>query len=373
MVRGVCATAAADRVSPAGADRCHQCSAGGSRRLSQTLAGSGRGVAPRPQPGVLLAGRCGLSRRTGRRDAVRRRARRQGVWDLAGRRADLRCGVLCGGGGRGRHRRISRRQVRLQTGDRRIVGQHPCGRAGDDGAVGAARVLGHWIAAVRVHRSGAGIRANAAAAAVQRREGRRGLRSLHDDRAGCDFCCAAAVFDLCRPVPRRAGRHGRAASRRGRRSVGLAGGAGPAARLAVAVADRQAGAGACGHLDAVHRQRAGDVMADVDDGDVGHLAARLGQADFLGPWQPDVELGLHHSVVVHVGDADGAAVTADVVDHGLHRARVRRLAGLGRGGLGRLGRVRRRPRHDRDGRRRARRRRQRRHGSLLAGSAVREH
>ena len=43
----------------------------------------------------------------------------------------------------------------------------------------------------------------------------------------------------------------------------------------------------------------------------------LWQLDFLAPRQQDVELRLQHSAVVDVGDVDGPAVAADVVDHGL--------------------------------------------------------
>ncbi len=61
------------------------------------------------------------------------------------------------------------------------------------------------------------------------------------------------------------------------------------------------------------------------------MRGRLGQADLFAPRQRDVELGLYDAVRVDVHDADRATLTRDVVDHGLHRARVGRLAGYGRG------------------------------------------
>ena len=52
-------------------------------RLPQTLAGPGRRMAPRPQPGLLPVGRGGFSGRSGRRIHLRRRAGRQRIRDLA--------------------------------------------------------------------------------------------------------------------------------------------------------------------------------------------------------------------------------------------------------------------------------------------------
>lgn len=107
------------------------------------------------------------------------------------------------------------------------------------------------------------------------------------------------------------------------------------------VADGQTDSGALTYLHAAHGDRAGDVVADVDDGDTGRAGGRPGQADLFTPGQCHIELGLDDVARIHVADTDGAAVTGDGVDNGLHGALAGRGSGRGNarfgGGGGRRG------------------------------------
>ena len=87
--------------------------------LSQAVDGDQRGMAARPQPGLLPGRQRALPGRAGGDFRLRRCAGRQRVRHLAGRRADIRCGGQRGGrGGRGA-RRVRRPPDRIQTGHRR--------------------------------------------------------------------------------------------------------------------------------------------------------------------------------------------------------------------------------------------------------------
>lgn len=111
-----------------------------------------------------------------------------------------------------------------------------------------------------------------------------GLWALHDDRPGGVVSGAVVVFGLRRRVPHGPCRARRRVPRVDNRPAAHAAGTGVAARrcaddgailLAGSVADGQPRPGALAYLNPGHGDRAGDVVADVDDRDASGMQGRL--------------------------------------------------------------------------------------------------
>lgn len=115
-------------------------------------------------------------------------------------------------------------------------------------------------------------------------QGGCGLWALHDDRPGGVVSGAVVVFGLRRRVPHGPCRARRRVPRVDNRPAAHAAGTGVAARrcaddgailLAGSVADGQPRPGALAYLNPGHGDRAGDVVADVDDRDASGMQGRL--------------------------------------------------------------------------------------------------
>lgn len=135
-----------------------------------------------------------------------------------------------------------------------------------------------------VHRAGAVVGTRSAAAYGAARQGGCGLWALHDDRPGGVVSGAVVVFGLRRRVPHGPCRARRRVPRVDNRPAAHAAGTGVAARrcaddgailLAGSVADGQPRPGALAYLNPGHGDRAGDVVADVDDRDASGMQGRL--------------------------------------------------------------------------------------------------
>lgn len=201
-----------------------------------------------------------------------------------GRCPDLWCGRKRGGCGGGRAGWVRRPPDRVQTGHRRITGRHHRRGAHVADVVGPNGVLGVRAAVVCVHRAGAVVGTRSAAAYGAARQGGCGLWALHDDRPGGVVSGAVVVFGLRRRVPHGPCRARRRVPRVDNRPAAHAAGTGVAARrcaddgailLAGSVADGQPRPGALAYLNPGHGDRAGDVVADVDDRDASGMQGRL--------------------------------------------------------------------------------------------------
>lgn len=133
-------------------------------------------------------------------------------------------------------------------------------------------------------RAGAVVGTRSAAAYGAARQGGCGLWALHDDRPGGVVSGAVVVFGLRRRVPHGPCRARRRVPRVDNRPAAHAAGTGVAARrcaddgailLAGSVADGQPRPGALAYLNPGHGDRAGDVVADVDDRDASGMQGRL--------------------------------------------------------------------------------------------------
>lgn len=179
---------------------------------------------------------------------------------------------------------VRRPPDRVQTGHRRITGRHHRRGAHVADVVGPNGVLGVRAAVVCVHRAGAVVGTRSAAAYGAARQGGCGLWALHDDRPGGVVSGAVVVFGLRRRVPHGPCRARRRVPRVDNRPAAHAAGTGVAARrcaddgailLAGSVADGQPRPGALAYLNPGHGDRAGDVVADVDDRDASGMQGRL--------------------------------------------------------------------------------------------------
>lgn len=166
----------------------------------------------------------------------------------------------------------------------RITGRHHRRGAHVADVVGPNGVLGVRAAVVCVHRAGAVVGTRSAAAYGAARQGGCGLWALHDDRPGGVVSGAVVVFGLRRRVPHGPCRARRRVPRVDNRPAAHAAGTGVAARrcaddgailLAGSVADGQPRPGALAYLNPGHGDRAGDVVADVDDRDASGMQGRL--------------------------------------------------------------------------------------------------
>lgn len=165
-----------------------------------------------------------------------------------------------------------------------ITGRHHRRGAHVADVVGPNGVLGVRAAVVCVHRAGAVVGTRSAAAYGAARQGGCGLWALHDDRPGGVVSGAVVVFGLRRRVPHGPCRARRRVPRVDNRPAAHAAGTGVAARrcaddgailLAGSVADGQPRPGALAYLNPGHGDRAGDVVADVDDRDASGMQGRL--------------------------------------------------------------------------------------------------
>ena len=102
------------------------------------------------------------------------------------------------------------------------------------------------------------------------------------------------------------------------------------AGLASGVANRQAHPDSLAHLDPCDGDRAGDIVAEVDDRDGRRVDGRLRQADLFAPGQRHIELGLYDIAGADVHDAERTAVAGDAVDDVLHCGGAGRLGGRAR-------------------------------------------